>query len=188
MLKKLFLLILTLFMIVSISNAIEIDGVNMPDSLMTGKTNLILNGAAVRTKLLIKLYIAGLYLGQKDHDPKKIIEADEPMAIRLHIISSLITSKKMEEATKEGFFRVTRGNIAPIKPETEKFISVFKDTINENDIYDLIYEPGRGVEVYKNHKKLSIINGILFKKALFGLWLSDNTAQKSLKSDLMGSK
>ncbi|MEW6614299.1 MAG: chalcone isomerase family protein [Thermodesulfobacteriota bacterium] len=190
MLKKLFSLTLTLimFMIVPISNAIEIDGIKIPDSLMAGKTSLILNGAGVRTKFLIKLYIGGLYLMQKGNDSKKIIEADEPMAIRLHIISSLITSKKMEEATREGFFRVTRGNIVPIKPEIEKFISVFKDSINENDIYDLIYEPGRGVEVYKNHKKQSLISGIIFKKALFGIWLSDNPAQKSLKREMLGGK
>ncbi|MBI4619385.1 MAG: chalcone isomerase family protein [Desulfobacterales bacterium] len=185
--KKLFFLILTFFMIVSISNAIEIDGINMPDSLMTGKTNLILNGAGVRTKLLIKLYISGLYLMQKNHDPKKIIEADEPMAIRLHIISSLITGKKMGESTKEGFSRATHGNIEPIKPEIEKFILVFKDRINENDIYDLIYEPSRGVEVYKNHKKHSLINGLPFKKALFGIWLCDNPAQKSLKREMLGT-
>ncbi|RJP57597.1 MAG: chalcone isomerase [Deltaproteobacteria bacterium] len=189
MLKKVFFLTLTLimFMIVPIGNAIEIDGIKIPDSLMAGKTNLILNGAGVRTKLLIKLYISGLYLMQKNHDPKKIIEADEPMAIRLHIISSMITGKKMGEATKEGFFRVTRGNIEPIKPEIEKLISVFKDRINENDIYDFIYKPGMGVEVYKNHKKHSLINGLPFKKALFGIWLCDNPAQKSLKREMLGT-
>lgn len=186
MLKKLFFLILVLFMAVSVSNATEIDNVNMPDSLMCGKTNLILNGAGMRTKFMIKLYTAGLYLVQKDQDPKKIIAADEPMAIRMHIISSTVTNQRMEEAFKKGFFKVARGNIAPIKTETDKFLTIFKDSINENDIYDFIYSPNLGIEVYKNHKKLTIIDGMLFKKALFCIFLCDNSARNSLTKEMLG--
>jgi len=185
--KHLIPLVLTLIIMSPVSNAKEIEGVNMPESLEVTKSKLILNGAGVRSKFFMDLYIGGLYLQNKSNDPKEIIGGDEPMAIRLHIISSLITSKKMEDATREGFENATKGNTEPIKSEIEEFISVFKEKIEENDIFDLIYLPGKGLEVYKNSEFKSRIEGLVFKQALFGIWLSDKPAQKSLKEKMLGN-
>jgi hypothetical protein len=187
MLRKQFAaIVLTILVMVAQGNAEEIGGINMPESLKTGQSTLMLNGAGVREKFFLDLYVGGLYLKEKSADPGAIIEADEPMAIRLHIISSLITSKKMEKATREGFKNATGGNIEPIKVQVEEFISVFKEEIKEGDIYDLIYVPGKGVEVSKNNHHRSTIKGLPFKKAMFGIWLSDKPAQKSLKMAMLG--
>jgi hypothetical protein len=185
--KKHLIPLVLIFIIMSpVSHAREIEGINMPESLEVGKSKLILNGAGVRSKFFMDLYVGGLYLQNKSNNPKEIIEADEPMAIRLHIISSLITSKKMENATREGFENATEGNIEPIKSQIEKFISVFQEKIDEDDIFDMIYSPGKGVEVYKNGESKSTIEGLAFKQALFGIWLSDKPAQKSLKEEMLG--
>ena len=184
--KYLIPLVLTLIIMSPVSNAKEIEGINLPESLEVAKSKLILNGAGVRSKFFIDLYVGGLYLQNKSNNPREIIEGDEPMAIRLHIISSLITSKKMENATREGFENATKGNTEPIKSQIEQFISVFKEKIEENDIFDLIYLPGKGLEVYKNGELRSRIEGLAFKRALFGIWLSDKPAQNSLKEEMLG--
>ena len=184
--KYLIPLVLTLIIMSPASNAKEIEGINLPESLEVAKSELILNGAGVRSKFFIDLYVGGLYLQNKSNNPREIIEEDELMAIRLHIISSLITSKKMENATREGFENATKGNIEPIKRQIEQFISVFKEKIEENDIFDLIYLPGKGLEVYKNGELRSRIEGLAFKRALFGIWLSDKPAQNSLKEEMLG--
>jgi hypothetical protein len=187
MFKKQFAaIIVAALMITALGNAEEIGGINMPASLQAGQSTLMLNGAGVREKFFMDLYVGGLYLKKKLADPGAIIEADEPMAIRLHIISSMITSKKMEKATREGFEKATGGNIEPIKIQIEEFISVFKEEIKEGYIYDLIYVPGKGVQVTKNGELRSTIGGLPFKKAMFGIWLSDKPAQKSLKKAMLG--
>ena len=178
-------LVLAVLLVTALGNAEEIGGINMPETLKAGQTTLVLNGAGVREKFFMDLYVGGLYLKEKGADPRAIIEADEPMAIRLHIISSMITSKKMEKATREGFEKATGGNIGPIQVQIEEFISVFKEEIKEGDIYDLIYVPGKGVEVSKNNESRSMIKGLPFKKAMFGIWLSDKPAQKSLKKAML---
>jgi len=184
--KYLIPLVLTLVVMSPVCNAKKIEGIDMPDSLEVGKSKLVLNGAGVRSKFFMDLYVGGLYLQNKSNNPQEIIEANQPMAIRLHIISSLITSKKMENATMEGFENATKGNIEPIKSEIERFISVFKENIEKNDIFDLLYLPGEGLEVYKNDELKSRIHGLAFKQALFGIWLSDKPAQKSLKEEMLG--
>jgi hypothetical protein len=185
MFKKLIFVIPAFFMAVSFCDAKEISGVNIPETLEAGQVSLSLNGAGVRSKFFVKVYVGGLYLQQKSDDPVSIIETDDPMAIRLQITSSMITSEKMENATREGFSNATNGDVAPIKDQIDKFISVFKE-IKENDIFDLIYIPGKGTEVYKNSEYHSIIEGLPFKQALFGIWLCDKPAQKSLKNDMLG--
>ena len=92
----------------------------------------------------------------------------------------------MENATREGFENATKGNTEPIKSQIEEFISVFKEKIEENDIFDLIYLPRNGLEVYKNSELKYTIEGLAFKQAVFGIWLSDKPAQKSLKEEMLG--
>src|SRR5512140_2786267 len=89
------------------SHAMKIAGITMPDSFTAGDTPLVLNGAGVRTKLAISIYAGGLYLKMKSTAAAAIIDADEPMSIRLHIVSGLITPKDFEEATRDGFNRAT---------------------------------------------------------------------------------
>lgn len=171
---------------VSNSHAKEIAGMDFAESHELSKAELVLNGAGVRTKFFFKLYVGGLYLKQKSDDAEQIIQADEPMAIKLQIISSMITSEKMEKATREGFHKATDGNIAPIKSQIESFIAVFQEKIQPGDTYDLVYLPARGVDVYKNGTLHSSLAGLDFKQALFGIWLCDKPAQQSLKAAMLG--
>jgi hypothetical protein len=170
----------------SVGYAKEVGGINMPDTLAVGSDTLVLNGAGIRTKFFIKAYVGGLYVKQKSGDANAIINADAPMAIRLHITSKLITSEKMKEATLEGFQNSTKGNTAPYKDKIDTFIAVFKDNIKIGDVYDLIYIPGEGTKVYKNTELKSTAVGLDFKKVLFGIWLGDKPADKDLKALMLG--
>ena len=173
-------------MAASLCQAKELSGITMPEALQTEGQGLVLNGAGVRTKFFMDMYIGGLYLKQKQGDAEKIIAGDEPMAIRLHIISSLITSEKMEAATREGFVNATGGAAASLADRMESFIGVFREKINKEDVYEFVYVPGAGTKISKNGKLKTTIQGIDFKKALFGIWLCAKPAQQSLKTQMLG--
>lgn len=184
-LSRLFFLVSLFLLFTSTGHTKMLAGIELPPVMETPQTALLLNGAGIRTKFFLDLYVGGLYLKQKQSQPQKIIEADETMAIKLHIISSLITSEKMENATREGFAKATKSNIVPIQQQIEEFIAVFKEEIKQYDIYDLVYSPGKGVEVSKNGKLYTTIKGLPFKQALFGIWLGEEPAQASLKKAML---
>jgi hypothetical protein len=186
MFKKLLFLFSTILIITSTGYAKEIAGVDMPDSIAAGNEVLVLNGAGIRTKLFIKAYVGGLYIKQKFSDASTIINADEAMAVKLHIISKLITSKRMEENTREGFNNSTNGNTAPYKDRIDAFISTFKENIKIGDVYDIIYTPAEGTKVYKNKELKCTAKGLDFKKVLFGIWLGNKPAGKELKAGMLG--
>ena len=183
---KWLVLLLSLLLFSGLSSAAKVGGVSLPQTLTAGEQTLMLNGGGIRKKLFIKLYVSALYLQDKSNNAASIIEDDAPMAIRLSIISSLINSKKMEKATREGFENSTHGNTEPVKAEIEQFIEVFRKPVSEGDVYDLVYTPGKGTEVIKNEHLITTVEGLDFKKALFGIWLSNSPAQENLKSDMLG--
>ena len=74
MFKKQFAaIIVAALMITALGNAEEIGGINMPASLQAGQSTLMLNGAGVREKFFMDLYVGGLYLKKKLADPGAII-------------------------------------------------------------------------------------------------------------------
>ncbi len=184
-LRKAFVLAFSLFFLASSAFALDAAGVKLPDTMKAGDQNLVGNGGGKRSKFGMKVYVAALYLKQKSSDANMIVNADEPMAIKLQVTSGLVTPDKMKSAIDEGFESSTGGNIAPLKSRIDTFTSLFKD-LSTGTVYDYVYVPGKGVEIYQNSKLLSTIQGLDFKKALFGIWLGKSPAQKDLKEKMLG--
>jgi hypothetical protein len=166
--------------------AASIDGYQMPDQLPAADTQLVLNGAGLRDKFMIDLYVGGLYLPKKSSEATTIINADEPMALRLLIVSGRITSENMTEATLEGFQHSLGNRLATMQPRIDQFLLSFKEQINKGDVFEMLYLPGSGVVISKNGKALDTVEGLDFKAALFGIWLGAEPAQKSLKAEMLG--
>lgn len=164
----------------------EVEGVVLSEKLDSAGHALMLNGAGVRSKWFLDLYVAALYLEAPRAGAREVIVADRPMLLRLEIISGLITSEKMEKATREGFVHAAASGY-PAQPEQiDAFVDVFRQTINEGDRFDLAYLPERGVLVSKNGELRATLTGLPFKQALWAVWLGDEPAQNSLKQELLG--
>ena len=184
--KRMHALALIMIAGVSFADAKTVKGVPIPDTFNAGGTALVLNGTGMRTKFGIDIYIGALYLKAKGSDGAAIAAADEPMAGRLQIVSGLITPKRMEENTREGFMKSTGGNVAPFRAGMETFIGAFKDGITIGDRFDIVYLPGRGVQVYKNGVPGSRVEGLAFKRALFGIWIGPRGIQEGLRKGMLG--
>lgn len=166
-------------------SASALDGI--PSSFKVNNKNLVLNGEGKRTKFILTLYNAGLYLESKSDNTYEIIAADKPMAIRLKIKSGFASAKKMEEALLLGFNNATNGKTAPIKAEINQLLkAAFTSNVSKGDIFDLAYIPGSGTHVLKNSMTVTIVRGLAIKQALFGIWLSDKPAQATLKREMLG--
>lgn len=151
-----------------------------------GDTDLKLNGAGMRKVLLIDMYAGGLYLTKKSKDPKEILDADETMVIKLNIVSSFVTQKKMIKAVKDGFNKATFGNTKGLEKRINKFTGFFSEPIVKNDIFDIVYIKGKGITAFKNGKELGVIEGRDFKYALFKIWLGDEPASEEIKNGMLG--
>ncbi len=184
--KNVFFTIVALFTIVfSMQAQKEVSGVKVSNTLSIEGQNLTLNGAGIREKMWIDLYVGSLYLPKKSSNANDILSASTTKAIQLDIVSSMITSDKMIKALNEGMEKSTNNNTAPLKAKITKLISFFKEEIKKGDTFILTYIPGKGTYAYKNGVKKGIIEGEDFQKALFGIWLSKNAVDDDLKEDML---
>ena len=165
---------------------VKVGDVNLPDTFMAGKEKLILNGGGIRSKYLINLYIGGLYLRKKEKEPQKIVDANEEMCVRIHIVSSYVTNEKLEEAMREGFKTSMGGNSSSLKKEIDQIVGAFSDKVKIGDEYDMLYIPNSGVTIRKNGIDKITISGFAFKKALFGIWFGKVPADVDLEEGMLG--
>lgn len=168
------------------SHAKKVAGIDIEDTLSVGGAELVLNGAGLRKKLFIKLYVGGLYLDTASNDAAAIIDADAPMVITLDLISDLVTRKKIIKALTDGFKNSTGGNTEPLQAEIDQMKEAMQEKLSSGDNYTFAYEPGVGTRIIYNDKESAVIEGLEFKKALFGIWLSDKPAQDSMKKAMLG--
>jgi hypothetical protein len=147
---------------------------------------LYLNGEGPRRKAFLTLYDTALYLTEKGSDAEAIMMADHPMAISLVIRSRFATSERISAAFHEGLENSMGGDTASLEREIDLFLAVFKDGVVKDDTFEFTYLPDIGLNIYKNGTVIEQIEGLDFKRALYGIWLSENPVAAKLKSQLLG--
>lgn len=154
--------------------------------LLLGNQTLYLNGEGPRKKAFLTVYDAALYLTEKGSDAAAIIEADHPMAIAMVVRSRFATASRISEAFREGLEKSSGGDTQAFEAQIDRFLAVFEDGVVKGDSYKFIYIPESGLNIYKNDEVRTQIEGLDFKQALYGVWLSENPVSTTLKSPLLG--
>ena len=167
--------------------ATEISDVTIPDTIALQGETLNYNGAGVRSKFFIDLYVGSLFTANTTHDAKSVIDSKEATAIRLNITSNIITSEKMSKAMNEGFELAAGDNKANLNVKIKDFIQTFSAPIQKGDQFTLLSVPGEGLISYKNGEFLSITAGEDFRKTVLAIWLGEKPTDKSLKEDMLGA-
>lgn len=90
---------------------------NFPATVRFSSNELMLNGVGKRKKAFLTLYNAGLYLTTKSAVAADIIGSDTAMAVGIRIVSSLISSERMDDALAEGFEKSTEVTRLPLLTE-----------------------------------------------------------------------
>lgn len=185
--KFLTTLLVLLFFSPPLLTAREVGDAEIPETLEKANYSFVLNGAGIRSKFFMDIYVSALYLQEKSQDAEKILRDNSPMALRLHIVSGLVDSEKLKDAINDGFEASTGGNIAPVESQINEFMALMEseETV-KGDYYDFVYVPEEGMKIYKNDSYKKDIKGLSFKRAFFGIWLGNDPADDDLKEEMLG--
>jgi len=166
------------------ADAREVEGIAMPEQVEVAGKTLSLNGAGLRTKLFVKVYVAGLYLSTRTRDPSAAIAADQPKRIELTLLRDL-SREKMESSLRSGFEDNAGGRLTALRERLDRFAALLRDG-KRGDRLILTYEPGRGTTVAGAGAKAATIEGKDFADALFSVWLGSHPVDSGLKQALLG--
>ena len=98
----------------------------------------------------------------------------------------MVTADAMKKALSEGLKKSTNNNTENISDEIEQLSSSFNSAVSSSDFYEFIYIPDAGTHIIKNKELVDLIPGLEFKKAFFGIFLSENPIQNNLKKAMLG--
>lgn len=181
--KKLFIY---LFITIGICSVSMISASEPPEAIEFEGSTLMLNGKGTRVIFFMKVYEGSLYLETKNSDADEIINNSSPMALRIDVISEMVTADAMKKALSDGLEKSTNNNTGPILNEIEQLSASFNSAVTSGDFFEFIYIPKIGTHVLKNNELVELIPGLDFKKAFFGIFLSNNPIQKNLKKAMLG--
>ena len=184
--NSIFTKIFTIFFIFGIFITSPSFGADAPAQIEYQGNTITKNGQGTRIIFFMKVYEGSLYLETKSSNAEEIISMDAPMAIRIDVTSTMVTADAMKKALSEGLEKSTGNNTDPISKEIIQLSSSFDNDVSSGDHYEFIYLPDLGTHVLKNSELVDLIKGMEFKKAFFGIFLSDNPIQKDLKKAMLG--
>ena len=185
--NKILVLVAVMALMLSVADSREISSVNLPETMISGGTQLVLNGAGTIKKFFFKVYVIALYTDAKTSDADMLLNKDKPYVIFMQFVRNDVGADKIIEAWNEGFKKATGGNTEKIKTEIETFNALFKGKdMNDGDTYKFEYIPGTGTKVYIDNVLKGTISGFAFRRALLGIWLGDKPRDKGVKEDLLG--
>ena len=182
------LILATLFVLLTLSaNALEVKGVKMDETAQVGGSTLVLNGAGVRTKLMFKVYVAGLYLTQKQVDATAVISDNGNKRVSMHFLREL-SAEKLLHGMNEGFEdNNSTTEMIAIEPQTKAFRQMMTSAkaVKEGDVIVLDLT-STGTQVSINGKLLGNIDGAAFNQALLRVWLGAKPVDAALKKAMLG--
>jgi hypothetical protein len=169
---------------------VELAGVKYEPALQVGDSKLVLNGAGIRYKVVVKVYTAGLYLASKASTPEAALAA--PGAKRIHLVmlrdidanelGKLFTRAMQDNAAREEFSKSIPGTI-----RMGEMFAVRKKLV-AGDSVSIDWLPGTGTTISVNGKRDSgdPIKEPEFFNALMKIWLGKSPADYNLKEALLG--
>ncbi|ATX82735.1 Chalcone isomerase-like [Mariprofundus ferrinatatus] len=165
--------------------AVEIGGVNVPESVQVENNTLQLNGAGIRTKFFFDIYVAALYLEEKSKSAEAILDSKSTKRISMQFIYGEVEAEKMTDGWNRGFEKHhSEKEMAALRDRLNRFNSFFADA-HKGDLitYDFLSD-GSTVTQIKGETK-GTIPGFDFQKALISVWLGSKPADKNLKQALL---
>lgn len=168
-------------------SALEVAGVKIDDQAQVGGTPLVLNGAGVRSKLFVKVYVAALYLSKTSQSVSDILALPGPKRVAMHFLHEVVSKEKLVAAWDEGFKKnQSEESMKPLAPRLAQFNELFQ-TVKKGDVITLDYIPDDGTTVSINGAGKGKIPGADFNHALLEVWLGEDPVDADLKQALLGT-
>lgn len=168
------------------AGAKDIAGVQIPEIANVEDNALLLNGAGVRSRFFVKVYVGALYLKNRETEAAAALAAPGPKSVRLHIVHSEISAEQLTSALHDGLSaNNTAAEVEALTPRINQFRALFP-TVRRSDLVRLDLLSDGQTEVWVNQVKRGAVPGADFQTALLRVWLGDKPVDKSLKQAMLG--
>ncbi len=167
--------------------ALEVAGVRVPESVVVDGATLALNGAGLRSRFFVKVYVGALYLPAAGVDSAEgVLAAPGPKRVAMHMIYDDLSPEKITSAWMDGFRDNTPpAALAAMMPRIERFNALWP-SLKGGDVADVDLPAGGGVRVTVNGALVGEVEGEDLQGAVLRIWLGESPADGDLKRGMLG--
>ena len=166
-------------------STMTMNDVTLPLHIKVEGHDLVLNGMALRKKVIVKVYVAGLYLSQRSNNAEQILAADAPRRMVLQFLRG-VSAQQMCDAWDDALKNNTPNASAALKQQFVTLCS-YMGKIEKTQQMVFTYLPGRGTTVTVAGTSKGTIEGKEFADALFRAWLGPKPGPgEGFKKKLLG--
>ena len=181
------LLVLCLLGMGLTAQALTVADVEVPESvdLKGFKYPLKLQGAGVRSKFFVDVYVGAFYSQKNIKTPEAALQDKGPKRMRFSFLRK-VGETKFKRSWWDGFERNNSKDIVKnFTPEIETFINLFESAIQEGDEILLDFIPSRGVKVSLNGKSKGWVKNKEFYNLLLSTWMGERPPSRSFQLALL---
>jgi len=185
---KIRFLLASLILASGTATSASIEGVDVPDmvTIADGGSTLMLNGAGVREKFFLDIYVGALYLPAKSSDAQAILASPDPACVAMHFLYKEVSQEKIVDAWNDGLAdNHSAAEMQALHPQLEQFNALFR-TVHRGDVIRICFLPDTGTEVRINGDQRGTVPGESFFHALLGIWLGAHPISADLKQSMLG--
>ena len=178
-------------LLASAALAAEVAGVKLDDKVRIAPNapELVLNGAGIRTRFFVKVYVGALYLPEKKSSATEVLALKGAKRVSMTMLRDL-TAQQLADALNEGF----AANNPPADQERYKgqlaellAVMTALGQAKSAEVIALDFVPDSGTRVLVNGAaKGKPIPDEGFYRAILKVWLGDKPVDADLKRGLLG--
>jgi hypothetical protein len=174
----------------TLANARNIADVDIEDTYIVpgSDATLQLNGAGIREKFFMDIYIGALYLPGATPDAAAILGDNQAASVLMHFLHSEVSKQKIVNGWNDGLRdNLDTEQMAALAPRLERFNNLFH-TVHKGDVVRIDYLPESGTNVRINGEWRGAVEGNDFFRALLRIWLGSNPVSESLRQAMLGAE
>ncbi|UCE90584.1 MAG: chalcone isomerase family protein [Pseudomonadota bacterium] len=186
MTRTLAFFVLCAVLCVSAAGATEVAGVVVPETASLDSDQLVLNGAGVRKKFFVKVYVGALFLTRRQDTVEAVLADKGAKRISMHFLYKEVGRDKMVDGWNDGFRNnLSDAEFGKLQARLEQ-LNAMTETLRAGDVMRLDYVPGNGTSVWINETEKGTVPGVDFHQALLKVWLGNMPADNGLKKAMLG--
>lgn len=182
-------LLLTCALVALSARAVVLEGQRFDPRVRLAQHELQLNGLGVRAAWIFKAFVAALYLPEKTHEARQVLDHDAPRRLQLRMLMD-VPPVEIRKALVRGMQKnASEAEWAALQLRAEALARIIDSigTAREGDTIDLDYLPGQGLRLVVNEvPQGSLIAGADFYQALLGIFVGPHPVDTRLKNGLLG--
>jgi long-chain acyl-CoA synthetase len=174
------------------AQGVEVQSVKLPDRarLAEGDSDLLLNGAGVRKRFFVNVYVGALYLPRKVTTAEGVLADGSPRRFAMLILRDEISAEQLLGSLHDGLeANNTPADLAAVSAGIKQLDGIFAavKAVKKDSVVLLDYLPDAGTRVTVNSENRGVIPGAAFNRALLKVWLGEKPVDADLKKALLGS-